>query len=302
MNPEKIARTAFLRDPEGVLSSAELRAAGLGKVSLAALVRNGHLVRVTPGMYALPADLPAERALARLGVAVERRLQGRVVMSHHTALAALGLPLMQRKLPMDVAHLTYRERGCSRSRSDHVLHRAPPEAPLSGAVGPASALVQVGSVWGERPFVVAADAALRAGLTSHAEIESVLARRTNLAAHPCLKRALQRLDPLSESPGESLLRLLLLDLGFEVESQVAVVTGRGAYRLDFAVTGMKVAVEFDGLGKYDARPDARRAEKRREEDLRTADWEVVRCQWTDLDDTAEVARRVRWALARARPR
>ena len=303
MSLDQCLESAFV-DPTGVLSVAELHAAGLGKAALATLVRTGRITRVTSGFYALPAELSSSARLLRLARALERRLGPTVVLSHHAALVARGLPLYERELPMHTAHLTYRTKGCGRTRSDHVLHRAPAgvSVPRRGDLPVVLALLQTGSLWGERPFVVAADAALRAGMTTPSLLAAALDQSPSHPAHARLARAVSRVDGRSESPGESLLRLRLLDVGYSVEPQVKVLTDGGAYRLDLALTDTRVAIEFDGLGKYDSRPDARRAEKRREEDLRTADWEIVRFQWTDLDDVATIKKRVEWAVRRARPR
>lgn len=303
MSLDQCLASAFV-NPASVLSVAELHEAGLGKAALATLVRTGRITRVTSGFYALPSDVTSSARLLRLARALERRLGPSVVLSHHAALVARDLPLYERELPMHTAHLTYRKKGCGRTRSDHVLHRAPAgdAVPETGDLPVAIALLQTGSLWGERPFVVAADAAVRAGMTTPALLTAALHRRPSHPAHARLARAVSRVDGRSESPGESLLRLRLLDMGYSVEPQVKVLTDGGAYRLDLALTDTRVAIEFDGLGKYDSRPDARRAEKRREEDLRTADWEVVRFQWTDLDNVATIKKRVEWAEHRARPR
>jgi very-short-patch-repair endonuclease len=74
-------------------------------------------------------------------------------------------------------------------------------------------------------------------------------------------------------------------------------------RVDFLV-GDRVVVEFDGMVKYggaDGR-EALAAEKRREDRLRTAGYEVVRLTWADLHQPEHVARAIRQAMARAAAR
>ena len=108
-------------------------------------------------------------------------------------------------------------------------------------------------------------------------------------------------DPASESVGETRTRLLLRDLGFDVESQRVLVDGRRFVgRVDFLVEGI-VVVEFDGLVKYAGQEgrSALAAEKARESAIVDLGYEVVRLVWADLANPAEVARRVRLALARA---
>jgi very-short-patch-repair endonuclease len=111
-------------------------------------------------------------------------------------------------------------------------------------------------------------------------------------------------DPTSESPGESLTRLLLGGLGLGFRSQVDIRDDTGFVgRVDFLVEG-RIILEFDGLVKYDGAQgrEALAAEKRREDRLRAAGYEVVRLTWADLDRPEKLARRLREARARARAR
>jgi very-short-patch-repair endonuclease len=101
-----------------------------------------------------------------------------------------------------------------------------------------------------------------------------------------------------------LTRLLLAGLGLAVRSQVRLFDELGLMgRVDFLV-GEKVVVEFDGLVKYEGAQgrEALAAEKRREDRLRAAGYEVVRLTWADLDRPDRVARMVRVAVARANAR
>lgn len=63
----------------------------------------------------------------------------------------------------------------------------------------------------------------------------------------------------------------------------------------------RIVVEFDGLVKYEA-ADGRAAlapEKRREDRLRAAGYEVVRLTWADLDRPERIAMLIRQAASRA---
>ncbi len=58
-------------------------------------------------------------------------------------------------------------------------------------------------------------------------------------------------DPLAESPLESVSRLYLVRLGFEVATQVEVPAPRGGtYRIDFEFLGQNAFGEVDGKSKY----------------------------------------------------
>jgi len=74
-----------------------------------------------------------------------------------------------------------------------------------------------------------------------------------------------------------------------------------------------VVVEFDGMVKYGRKRDAVDrwgnqltpqqvlvAEKRREDRIRELGYQVVRVVWSELDDPAGLARRIRAAINRAR--
>lgn len=109
-------------------------------------------------------------------------------------------------------------------------------------------------------------------------------------------------DAASESVGETRTRLMLLDQGFEVRSQVDISDEGGSLvgRVDFLVGG-RVVVEFDGAVKYDG-ADGRAAlvaEKRREDALRALGYAVVRLGWADLERPAQAVARIRRALAQS---
>ncbi len=293
----QLARDAFVGAPHGLRTSRELDAAGLGVLAVRALVRSGVLIRVTTGYFALAQPAVGEvAALVRRGRAIESRYDGRAVISHHVAVAAHGLPLL--KVPMSTAHLTYRRGGSYRIRADCVVHAAPAGQDLAAgeSLPLAEALVQCGATWGVDPFVVAADAAIHKGLVNSAELERVVAARKEAPHHPTLVRALRLVDGLSESPGESLARLRIGALGHRLRSQVETVARGRRYRIDLVIEGTRVAIEFDGMGKY-ADPRALRAEKAREEDLRVSGWIVVRLQWSEVDRPEVIRQRINWALA-----
>lgn len=299
MDLATLATTCFIGASYGLRSTAELRQRGVEKEALASLLRHNVLTRVTTGYFAL-ADPRLEplAAQVRRARALELRYGHRVMASHHLAVAMRGLPL--RSLPTELVHLTYRHGGRYRRRSDHIVHAAPSGLVVArGPIPLAEALIQCGSTWGEEAFVVPADQALRQRLASVSDLLCAIEARAEAPRHPLLLHAVSRLDAKSESPGESLLRLRLRDLGYPVTSQEwATVQGRH-YRIDLVIQGTRVAVEFDGMIKYADRAEAaaaKRAEKAREELLRSDHWVVVRFQWAELFRIEEIQRRILWAL------
>ena len=99
------------------------------------------------------------------------------------------------------------------------------------------------------------------------------------------ERWLAQADGASESVGETRARLLLLDLGHDVRSQVRISDDAGSSAPgSTSCVGDRVVVEFDGLVKYEGAEGraALAAEKRREDWLRSLGYEVVRLTWADL--------------------
>lgn len=105
--------------------------------------------------------------------------------------------------------------------------------------------------------------------------------------------ALELADQRSESAGESLLRMVMRDLGFPapVLQRGILVAGR-RYWVDFSFEEAGVVVEFDGLEKYRGRSgtesggraaaEAVIVEKAREDAIRSTGRTVVRFVWADL--------------------
>ncbi len=85
------------------------------------------------------------------------------------------------------------------------------------------------------------------------------------------------------------------------ELQVVLGDGRGALgRVDFHWRQHRTIGEADGLGKYEGDPRRLYAEKRREDRLRDAGFEVFRFTWREALRTPEVlGERARRAFARA---
>lgn len=297
MEHARVAQELLSATP--LVTRRALAQAGLGPDAVAGLVRRGLVEQVTLGVYAAPdPDLTNVGRLLRLSRAVAMRLEGRVVVSHHGALAAYGLPLVG--VDTGRAHLTYRAGGSHRTRRDHVLHPAgivgPDSLTVEDVIGLPVALVQVGMTWGQRPFIVAADAALRERLATREQLARAAHAHRYAKGHSHVRVTLPLVDERSESPGESILRLVLIRLGYSVTPQYEILARGRRCRADLRLDGTNVVIEFDGMGKYDG-PDAFRAEKMREEALRVEGWIVVRFVWRDLWNPAEIRRRVEWALA-----
>lgn len=171
--------------------------------------------------------------------------------------------------------------------------------------------MQHGLSAGPLSALVAADGALRAGLTTSADLDAALAF---VHGHPFswgIVDVLRHADGRHESPGETRLAYALRLLGIAATPQVAV-PGSGAV-VDFLLDEAPVVIEFEGRVKYgrdadEPDPFGRRRsreqvvwdEKRREDRLRDLGYEVVRVVWSDLDKPAELAARILRAIERSR--
>ena len=130
--------------------------------------------------------------------------------------------------------------------------------------------------------LVIAESALYKGLVDYETLFKKLMaspRKGNIAA----RWVAGIMSPLSESPGETLTRLLLLDLGLEPVQQLQI----GPFRVDFALLEYNIIVEFDGAIKYDGRfglssEETLARQENREQYLRQQGWIVVRLTWEDV--------------------
>lgn len=289
-------------DGEGVTSHA-----------LGHLVAVGEVRRLSRGWYASGPAGSAWQEHRLRAVAMGRHFAGRAVVSHYSAVVLAGLPTFG--VDLDTVHVTRTGDRNTRRRAGVALHapprladvdgdallRLPGEASSGGTVPLAWAIVQAGLVGDPRGALVAADAAVHAGLSTPAELVEVgrlFRRYPGIAA---VRGVLRHIDGRAESPGETLVRHTLTTLGFRATPQVIIPGGPRPWRVDLLLDDWPVIVEFDGLSKYsDAETLA--AEKIREDGLRDLGYEVVRFIWRDLRDRQAMAARITAAIARCRAR
>lgn len=277
-------------------------------------IQSGTVVRVHRGVYADAADWAAlgsrERHVLRSTAAV-RRLPSRPVLSHRSAAAIWGIPLIGPEPP--VVDVLVGTRGSGRTSGGVRRHETSrlgfgvvnrdgiaftglertlvelcttvpfghAVAALDWALGPADD--------GESRAPTSTDALL----TMSAELGVERGRRR-------VQRAIAFADGRSGSPGESLSRACLHELGFPgPELQVEFRDADGlAGIVDFWWPRYGLAGEFDGVAKYvreDLRngmsvADAVLAEKRREDRIRALGPRFVRWRWADAMNPSRLAR------------
>lgn len=218
-------------------------------------------VRVTRGAHRLAiagdpwrADLAAWQLVLPEGAA----------FTHLTAAALHGLwmPPLPENLPIFVA---MKEGRAGPERPGLVVsrHRAPPPHQVLGGLQVATIpelLVACGRHLGLVDLVVLIDSALYADKCTREEIRAAsLVRRRGARA---LRAALAHADGRSESPGESMLRILLLSAGCDIEPQVGIDDdGEFVARGDLRLVGTRALFEYDGDVHLD-RPQHRKDLKR----------------------------------------
>lgn len=307
---------AILDAHNGILTAASALSYGVNGTMLARQVKRGQLIRVGQGAYVdrhwYQAEDESGRHLLRVR-AIAATVPESVALSHYSAAVAWELPILG-EIP-SLAHFSRLSPGPNRSCGSHRIHRQYPTATAVEigdltVIDPAHTALGIAAKLGFNAAVVAADAALHRGLVQTSALADVVASCASWPGVTALRAALPILDAKSESPGESLTRLLLIELGFPCTSQEDIHDARDRLigRVDFLIDQEYVAVEFDGAVKYvedDANPRPNTVlfqEKLREDALRDAGYEVVRLSWADLRDPDGVRRRIRAAIARSRRR
>lgn len=269
-------------------------------------VRAGRLRRVRRGAYVPAAVWDGSTADERYRVralAVSAAGEGRVVLSHWSAAAIHGLPLVGRR--DDRVHVVRGPATGGRSEGDVVRHTVGGAVPhtLVGGVQVttvARTVVDLARLVGVVAAVAAGDHALREGVTTRAEVaHEVAAVRPGARGVRAARRALALVDARSESPGESLSRVRMDETGIPAPVlQHVVRDARGDVgRVDFWWPEHGVVGEFDGRVKYrlagltgGTAEEVLWREKLREDRLRATGLRVVRWTWQDAWDCDPLVR------------
>lgn len=253
----------------GVVTRGQCVAAGYTEVELRGLTAvHGPWVTVRRGVYAereLWDSLTGYDERDRLrDLAVHLAMGTEHVMSHDSAARALRMPLLR---PLhDLSHIT--RAGVGGSRTERGVKHHLTRIPLGDTVivdgmevtGLARTGVDLAREHGLAAGVVALDHALRRGATRGA-IDLELATMWCWPGVRTAREAAFAADPGAESPGESLTRLMLREMGLgPIDSQFPVLVSGRVVWVDLRV-GCHL-VEFDGRRKFrpvEAGGDATRA-------------------------------------------
>lgn len=299
-------------DPSGLLRRSDALETGLALHEVRALYSSGGWERLARGAYVfgeLLAQLDERSRHMMQILAVLPRLSENSVVSHDSAAVLHGLPLFGADLSK--VHTTRHRRGGGRTTAGVVVHCSTlddvHEVDGIRVTTLARTIADIGRTRSLDTAVSMGDAALRGGM-DFACLQDELARSQKWKGIAHARRASNILDARSESVGESLGRIRLLQSGFtDIDLQVEIYDDQGRHvaRTDFMVCS-RVVNEFDGKQKYEKylRPgqsasDAVFTEKKREDRIRDLGYPVVRFTWADLFAFDPVAESVRNALLRS---
>lgn len=233
------------------------------------------------------------------------------VVSHCSAAVLLGIPLWS--VSLDVAHLT-RQSPSHQSQSKFLrVHATAMESDEITEIGgvpvtcAARTIVDLAKTESYESAVAAADAALNKNLLTEGDLIEAATRSIGTPGSRGALRVARFADGRSESPGESVSRVLMKSVGLEMpELQFSVYDAFGYLlgRTDFSWRGGRVLGEFDGKVKYgdpyrkgESPADVLWREKRREDSLRANGALVVRWVWADLAPPRPFIVRIQRALA-----
>jgi very-short-patch-repair endonuclease len=147
--------------------------------------------------------------------------------------------------------------------------------------------------------VMVADEFAHAGLLTRDDLASYIRTHRRLRGVVQADRVVQLMEPLTESPMESRLRMLLIREGFGVPvAQYVVRNSHGDFvaRADLAYPDRRLIVEYDGAVHW----EQRRADDRRRDAIRALGWTVLVASRSDYyEHPQEFVAQVRRALAAA---
>ncbi|GAB2549991.1 type IV toxin-antitoxin system AbiEi family antitoxin domain-containing protein [Leucobacter ruminantium] len=247
----------------------ELEAAGWSRRGIATAVRAGELVRLCRGAYMRGSDweplFAEDRLLSRVIATAPLQGPGRFVCSESAA-ALHGLPLYRSR----VERVQLLVPDATTVHGSASVHRRIAPLPHNDAVDVEGILctslrrtvLDLARFSARMSALVCADAAVAAVVRGLPRSQRAAAADEWIAGllaelrrgERGVRRAaelLARVDHRSESPLESVARALFEELGFSVDTQIAVRAPNGRkYYVDLELRGVGVFCEVDGAAKY----------------------------------------------------
>ena len=262
----------------GVVSRAQLRAAGIGASAIGRRVDAGRLHPLYRGVYAV-----GHRVLSQRGRWMAAVLATNGVLSHRSAGALWGIRPWTGRIDVTVLRGTTRRPGL-------VLHRAvlaPDEITTHHGIPtttPARTLLDLASVLDRS----ALQRAINEAEVQRLEGPYDLAQRHPTKRGTAALRALAR-PSHTKRELEARFALFLNDRRFPTPQTNVLIEG---YEVDAVWPDRKLIVELDSY-TFHATREAFEADRRRDRHLAAKGWRVIRITWRDLDDPEALAEELR---------
>ncbi len=292
--------------PPGLVFVRDLASHGIDDRGLRRAAERGTAVRLRRGVYFNGPwkTLTAEERYRLRCEAVARATREPPVLSHQSAAAILGLPSLDSWV--NDVHITIEPAAGGRSRNGVRRHvgvvPAASRIEVDGMLvtNVPRTVIDLATTASFRSAVAAADFALRARapLTSRDELWAEFTAMRPFNNMRRAQRVLEFATELSDSPGESLSRVVMHELGFPEPELQAHFTNRdgGDIYTDFYWPEHSVVGEFDGRAKYEREqylggftPEEKLwKEKRREDDVRRHVRRFVRWGWKEAMNPVEL--------------
>lgn len=263
----------------GLITRAQLRAAGLSRDATRTRCARRTLHRVQPGVYAAGHDAlaPLAAELAAL-LSFERD----AVVSHRSAAWIWGLV----KTPPACVHVTVIGRN-ARQRDGVVAHRVPCLDPRDvrlqdgiPVTAPARTLIDFAAGADLSQIDRARNEARVLGLVSDAQLLAAMARSPHRAGVALMRAALRETGPgMTRSEGERrTLRLLKHARLPRPETNVPLL----GYEVDFLWRAQRLVLEVDGY-RFHGHRAAFEHDREKDQTLTAAGYRVIRVTWRQLE-------------------
>ncbi len=252
----------------GLVTRRQVLDVGLDDRALGLLVGNGSLERIKPGRFRIQASdtwveqVRAAQLLAGQSSVAARGSAARLHQIEGTPTAdvlTFYIPPSERAV---------RRTGLAVLRCQLEADEITQCADIA-CTSPLRTVVDCARFLPHRNAVGVIEGGVRSGLVRLEDITVAIGALSRVEGAPAARRALSRIDPLSQSFLETEARLLLLDAGIGVESQVEL----GSWHADLGVPDARLAIELQG-GTHRSKEQHQEDETKRAAFL-TSDWEIV---------------------------
>jgi very-short-patch-repair endonuclease len=290
---------------EGLVTTKQLRAAGLSDEAISRWVTNGRLHPIFHAVFALgrPALGPRARmraaALACPGAAI----------SHRSAAFLLGFGEVA-PLVIDLIPTKQRGRAIDGIKAHRVLYPARSERGHVRGIpctSPARTIVDLAGTYGDDDLRETVERSVTAGRFDLAAVEAILASRPRCRGAPCLRRILDDWRPVAETAKHATVRSLfeakLLPLLVAAnlplpEVNAPVRTEERILEVDLLWPDERFVVEADSR-RHHAIEVAFERDRKRDRELTAVHYGVLRVTWREVErETAAVFSVVRGELER----